>query len=497
MQRQEPRAAIRPPKELKVVESEEEIRVELNAHAKYLLAQGGPEGASRYKVFLEEYEHAIHRAWLVSKKPGSEFLGYTIDELIGEGAFGRVYQATDSKGEAMALKIFKKEHFEDHGAMLAAFRRGIESMRYLRDSEVEGIVFYKEHSELPPMLVMERVQGSTLAELVEHVKDGMGWVVFTELAHRISSILHAAHEVEQQVLHRDVRPQNIMIKNWWPGASALAPSAQEVEDVVLLDFDLSWFKDASGYSVTMDAPFGFAPPERIDERRSEERRLASVDSFGLGMTLYYMASGSPPMPQAHARQDWGAEIEDAVKRLGPHPFLASAQGRLARIIQHATLDASARRTTFPSLHKQLRELHRVTHSGIGKDSSLGMCEELLCRCDGLEVTASSSPEGFEHLARSSFTIWCGPDRARRSSVLKLGWTDVGVHDRAKIPDWCKRKFGEARRQLERSGWEVFGSSPGRGSFELKARIDFDTLQRRFDRLAGEIETVIAELMFGS
>jgi hypothetical protein len=99
----------------------EEIREQLNAHAGQLLL--GPGGQQKFEDFVSEYDEAVHRAWYTSSKGGRNTLfGYTLEEEVAKGAFGRVFRATDVSGNAVAVKVLLTEIRSDQN-LLQSFRR--------------------------------------------------------------------------------------------------------------------------------------------------------------------------------------------------------------------------------------------------------------------------------------------------------------------------------------------------------------------------------------
>jgi len=145
----------------------ESIRKILNAHAKELLVGNSAKSYEDYQDFAEQYDGAIYRAWYTSVRPGSnQLLGYSLEADVARGAFGRVYRATGRDGERVAVKVLLEEVRGDPD-LLRTFRRGVRSMRILRDRKVPGMVAYLEASEIPAFVAMEWIEGPNLAEARE------------------------------------------------------------------------------------------------------------------------------------------------------------------------------------------------------------------------------------------------------------------------------------------------------------------------------------------
>src|SRR5205823_10610038 len=133
-------------------------------------------------------------------------------------------------GDQVAVKILNEQVRRDND-MLQSFRRGVRSMRLLSKAGVEGMVPYHEASEIPAFVVMDWIDGPTLRQSVD-ARHFETWPDILRIGCDLSAILRRAHGLPDRVLHRDVRPDNIMLEHYY-----VAPDEWRV---VVLDFDLSW-----------------------------------------------------------------------------------------------------------------------------------------------------------------------------------------------------------------------------------------------------------------
>ncbi len=136
----------------------ETIREALNSHAIKLLEPDAVTGKidyAAYEDFCKTYDEAIYRAWYVTTDSGrNQIFGYSLHEEIADGAFGRVFRASDKEGRLVAVKVLREE-IRRKPEMLQSFRRGVRSMRILAKREVEGMIPYEEASEIPTIAVMQ------------------------------------------------------------------------------------------------------------------------------------------------------------------------------------------------------------------------------------------------------------------------------------------------------------------------------------------------------
>nr|WP_245415519.1 protein kinase [Ciceribacter lividus] len=262
-----------------------------------------------YREFCSKYDKAIHISTRVNPNDSNQsWLGNRITTELGRGNFGRVYQAFDPRDNSIAIKVAHME-VRDDDAMLNSFRRGVDSMKFLSNSNIHGVVKLVDASELPPSIIMEYVQG---VDLQKYINDNYSSSIVDKLniCLWISRIIFECHSHERIILHRDLRPSNIMITGeYWERVTET--------DIRILDFDLSWFKGASGAEFYMNASqaLGFLAPEQIDPKSKYSNRSALVDVYGIGMLLYFMVSGEIPLANASGRADWPSRLKSASANL--------------------------------------------------------------------------------------------------------------------------------------------------------------------------------------
>ena len=132
---------------------------------------------------------------------------YEVIAPIGSGGMGAVYRARDTKlGRDVALKVLP-DLFAHDLERLARFEREakvLASLNHPNIAQIHGL----EDSTGVPALVMELVEGPTLADRIAH-----GAIPLDEalpVAKQIAEALEAAHE--QGIIHRDLKPANIKVK---------------------------------------------------------------------------------------------------------------------------------------------------------------------------------------------------------------------------------------------------------------------------------------------
>jgi serine/threonine-protein kinase len=208
---------------------------------------------------------------------------YEIVDEIGQGAMGCVYRAHDpAMDRTVALKtILMGALAGGHGA---EFRQ-----RFNREARAAGAlahpgivpVFDVGENEGAPFLVMEYVNGRTLADVM---KDGerVSMDRVCEIGQQLAEALGHAHR--KGVIHRDIKPANILMTN---------REAYGIERPRITDFGVA--KMTAGEITTTGQMLGtpaFMPPEQFTGAPIDGR----TDLFSLGVILYWMATGEQPFP---------------------------------------------------------------------------------------------------------------------------------------------------------------------------------------------------------
>ncbi len=137
---------------------------------------------------------------------GREFATYTIVDLLGSGGMGDVYRARDRQLDRdVAIKILPPLFTKDSDR-LARFEREAKILAALNHPHI-GAIYGLERVDGAPALVLELVEGPTLAERLSQgalsVKDALG------IAMQVADALEAAHR--QGIIHRDLKPSNIKV----------------------------------------------------------------------------------------------------------------------------------------------------------------------------------------------------------------------------------------------------------------------------------------------
>ena len=139
---------------------------------------------------------------------GTRLGPYEIQAPLGAGGMGEVYRARDTKlGRDVALKILP-EAFANDSERLARFRREAQVLASLNHQNIAAIYGLEDSSESSHALVMELVEGPTLADRIAQGPIPLDKAL--PIAKQIAEALDAAHELG--VIHRDLKPANIKLR---------------------------------------------------------------------------------------------------------------------------------------------------------------------------------------------------------------------------------------------------------------------------------------------
>ena len=463
----------------------EKIRGILNTHAKQLLSTESSDSYSNYDEFSAKYDEAIYRAWYTSATaPGNKLLGFTLIEEVAHGAFGRVYRASAPDGNQVAIKVLLEE-IRRSPALLRSFRRGVRSMRFLMKRDVAGMVAYQEASEIPAFVVMDWVDGPTLSEAREsrQIDD---WGSILKIGRQMTDVIRHAHAIPERVLHRDIRPANIMLEGFY--------SRPDEWRVVVLDFDLSWHQGALEQSVIHGALAGYLAPEQIQATPGASTRHAAVDSFGVGMTLYFMIAGKDPLPAQHRHHNWEKTVHEAAWGRGSTSW-TSLPYRYARLITKATEDSQAKRWDMSQIKDELERLENAFLNPAKVVSAELLAEEIAAQSDRVYKWNDDQTTAVVQLV-SGAVIRITGNESNRLVVVNLNWSRSGKQEHKQVGKWMAPAADRCVKVMKESGWQIKTKNvrPPQ-SMVLEATLAVPQAASTLKKQVGVVSTVAKELSF--
>ena len=220
-------------------------------------------------------------------QPGDKITDrYQIIDLLDRGGTGIIYLAEDlSSKTKVAIKVVSLKQI-DRWKTLELFEREAKTLAFLNHDAIPKYIDYfhlEDSNNLDFYLVQEWIVGKSLAALVEN-----GWRIkeqrVKKIAVQILNILDYLHKLNPPVIHRDIKPQNIII--------------DEKLKVYLVDFGAvqNIYRNANSLGATCVGTYGYMPPEQF-----RGKAFFSSDLYSLGATILFLLTHRSPADLPHKR----------------------------------------------------------------------------------------------------------------------------------------------------------------------------------------------------
>jgi serine/threonine-protein kinase len=260
---------------------------------------------------------------------------YELYEVLGEGAFGRVYRGRDRRlGREVAVKVIKPWWAED-GAWVERFEREARLLARVSDPGVVQI-FDVGHAEEGPYYVAELVHGESLAD---RLRDGpLAPEQARLIAEQLCRALASAHR--DGVVHCDIKPANVLLS---------------VDGKVKVgDFGVA--RLAAGTSQAPSATAAGTPRYMSPEQARGRPTTPATDVYSAGVVLYEMLAGRPPFTG-------GSPVELGLRHLQdpPPPLPDGVSPRLRAVVERALAKDPAER--YADGQAMAEALHQARRSG--------------------------------------------------------------------------------------------------------------------------------------
>jgi serine/threonine-protein kinase len=211
--------------------------------------------------------------------------GYRIEKKLGQGAFGAVFKAVALKDNSVcALKTIRPQLVSSERDVQRFFRESDTGRQLVHPNITQ--IFDAGESKGVYFIAMEYIEGREVSKLIEEygrLDVGYSMRVTIQIANALQ------HAFERGIVHRDIKPDNIMV------------NTQGVAKLV--DFGLAKSFTQAGQS-GLTAPgegmgtLAYMPPEQLDNALNADQRS---DIYSLGATCYHMLSGARPFNEKTTR----------------------------------------------------------------------------------------------------------------------------------------------------------------------------------------------------
>lgn len=203
---------------------------------------------------------------------------YTITDILGKGGVAITYRAIDLETKSLAIKVISLRQLENW-KQIELFQREAKVLAQLNHPAIPRYIDYftlETATDKAFYLVQELAPGKSLSQLVES-----GWrtneAEVKDIARQVLYILIYLHSLDPPVVHRDVKPKNL-IRN-------------DEGKIYLVDFGAvqNTYYDTSMQGSTVVGTYGYMAPEQF-----RGKALPATDLYSLGATLLYLLTHKSP-----------------------------------------------------------------------------------------------------------------------------------------------------------------------------------------------------------
>ena len=367
---------------------------------------------------------------------------YEIIRSIGEGGMANVYLAQDTiLDRKVAVKILRGDLAEDE-KFVRRFQREAISASSLNDPNIVEVYDVGE-DDGKYFIVMEYVQGLTLKQLIKK----RGSLTLPEVVDIMLQLTSAvAHAHESYIIHRDIKPQNVII----------------LEDgrVKIMDFGIAVALNAGEFTQT-NSVMGtvyYIPPEQANGGAA----TIKSDIYSLGILMYELVTGHVPFKGDNP-------VEVAIKHMNePIPSICEYDPEMPQSIENIILRASAKNPR--NRYESAWEMHGDLETALDKE-----------RFNEPKVVYKYPEKGFDddddkplprggRVARNAENEETKKDKRMNKALIILGtivgvliaallfvfilWPRISSGSDVEIPDVQGMTVEQAQNTLEDDGLEV-------------------------------------------
>lgn len=199
---------------------------------------------------------------------------YILDSMLGSGSFGDVYKAHRENDSAVfAVKILRLS-FENSESLLS-FQNELQQTLLISSNHVIKYIYAHDgdtYPEYPPYIIMEFAE-STLTSFIDNQKETGGQFENKLLINFFTQLAEGMHEINKILIHRDIKPDNILICN---------------NKIKISDFGLSKLSGETTRTLTFK---GYGSPKYVaPEAWGNDKNTIQMDIYSMGIVFYELAT---------------------------------------------------------------------------------------------------------------------------------------------------------------------------------------------------------------
>jgi serine/threonine protein kinase len=328
------------------------------------------------------------RSQLDVRKGSSQIPGYELQKEVGRGAMAKVYRAKQvSLDRVVAIKVLPKKLSENKEFVDRLYAEGKAAARLSHPNIVQAIDVGSTPDQVYHYFVMEYIEGKTLYDLMQPPPAGDGHV-FSEaeaLDVTIQICDALAHSHERGLIHRDVKPKNIILT---PGGVAK-----------LTDLGLARAQDDKA-AAESEAGKAYGTPYYIspEQIRGEVDIDYRADIYSLGATMYHLVTGRPPFEADTPSAVMHKHLKQPLKP--PDHINTALSGGVSEIIEVAM--AKKREDRYASTRDLLEDLKALQNGQAPMHARRAVNLDALKQLEETGKTVDLAPAGH------GGTLWSQP-----------------------------------------------------------------------------------------
>ena len=246
--------------------------------------------------------------------------GYQVDGFIGKGGAGVVFLATQlALNRPVALKTISKSFLGKNEIAIKRFEREAKIVGQLKHPNIVSAVDFGVHKD-QLYLVMEFIEGKDAEKYLssfDTLPEIHAWHIARQVCHGLS------YASELGIIHRDIKPANLILTASPRGSGIPA----QVPFVKIADFGLARFKEQpTEGNITLESAVNGTPFYMSPEQASGEELDHRSDIYSLGITIWHLITGCPPISgtspmdvvnnKINQEDDWFDDAADGVSPFG-------------------------------------------------------------------------------------------------------------------------------------------------------------------------------------
>lgn len=297
-----------------------------------------------------------------SASSSQQIPGYQLLSKLGSGGMGAVYKARQiSLDREVAIKVLPKKYASNPQFVERLYAEGKAAAK-LNHPNIVGALDVGQAGDVH-YFVMEYVEGTTVYdELMENIRYDEDEAIPVILA--MARALEHAHKAG--IVHRDVKPQNMMMTP--DGVAKLADMG--------LARGATQGEDEAAAGQVMGSPF-YMSPEQILNKPDVDFR---TDIYSLGASFYYMLLGKPPFDEPTAQAVMKAHVRKPL--IAPHKADSRISEGVSQIIEVCM--AKLKEDRYSNTSHLVEDIEAVAEGGLPLHAAAKLGIEEFSMVDGLE-----------------------------------------------------------------------------------------------------------------